>query len=137
MAIKTIGKFYTSSATAIAVAANAALGYTTTKTSGSIRSTNGDTIQILAPGVYNIAVNITYVATAAGTVEADLYADGVAVPGASGSATIAAVGDTANISFNTVLTVKSAISGIAALQVLNTGVASSYTVNNVIVERVA
>lgn len=137
MATKSAGKFYTNAITSIA--ANAAIPYATSVTSGAVvSSTARDTIGIATPGLYYITVNLTYIATAAGEVGAALYADGAAVPGASALETLDAVGDAGNLSFATLLTVKPSNPGnVARLQVINTGVASSYAVSNVIIYRIA
>lgn len=137
MATKSAGKFYTNVTTA--VAANAAIPYATSVTSGAIvPSTARDTIGVTVPGLYYVAVNLTYLATVVGEVGAALYADGAAVPGASAMETLDAVGDAGSLSFATILTVKPSNPGdVAKLQVINTGVASSYAVANVIIYRIA
>lgn len=139
MGIKTAGKFYTDVATAIPVAVDAPFTFNrnTVTRSVSLDSDNA-TIKVASPGLYRISANVTYVATEVGVVKAALYADGVAVAGASGSDTVAAVGDTVSVAFSTLLTVKPACIGdVAELTLVNTGVAASYTVDNLIVERVA
>lgn len=137
MGMKSIGKFYTDVTTAIAIAANGLFNFNTARTCGSVSESGTNTINITAPGVYNVSANVTFVGTAVGTVGATLYADGVAVAGARGTETITAIGNARTIAFDTVLTVSRTSSGVAQLTLVNTSDATSYTVANVIVEKIA
>lgn len=139
MGIKTAGKFYTDTATAVPVAVDALFTFNSNTVTRSVSlDSDNATIKILSPGLYRISANVTYVATEVGVVKASLYSDGTPVAGASGSETLAAVGDVANVAFDTLLTVRNACAGdVAKLTLVNTGVAASYTVDNLIVERVA
>lgn len=51
---------------------------------------SGDTITLHKSGYYDVSIGITATPTAAGTVTATLYQDGVPYPGATVSATVAA-----------------------------------------------
>ena len=138
MGIKTAGKFYYDGA-AVAVAAADEIVFTNAKAMGAVRlASDNSTVCITRPGLYRVSANVNFVATAAGTVTASLYADGSAVAGAQGSETLAAVGDAGNVAFTTLLTVHPTYPGsVAELTLVNTGVATSITVANLIVEKVA
>lgn len=57
---------------------------------------DGNSIQCYGSGYYDVEASVSMVATAAGIVTAQLYQDGVAVPGALASAT-ATAGGTVNL----------------------------------------
>lgn len=62
---------------------------------------NGNSIAINGcndAGYYDVSVSITAAPTAAGVVTVSLYRNGVAVPGATASATASAAGDLVNLS---------------------------------------
>lgn len=138
MGLKTAGKFYYDGP-AVAIAVDTPIAFTSDKAVGAVSlAADNTTVRISRPGLYRIAANVTFIATAAGTVEATLYADGGAVAGARGSETLAAVGDAGSVSFETLLTVLPACPGsVAQLTLVNTGVATSIEVANLIVEKVA
>ena len=84
------------------------------------------------PGYYYITFNGTITDTAAGTVE--LLNGGVAVPGATASATVAATTDEHSVSFATIIRVLPsccAIDNTTTLTVANTGIAATYSVANI------
>lgn len=83
---------------------------------------SGSTINVDDTGYYNVAVSITATPTAAGTVTATLYNNGVAVPGATASSTVAA-NDTTNLSFDSIVRVFCGAT-TGALTVVLSGVAS-------------
>ena len=58
---------------------------------------NGNSIGISTAGYYDVEVSITAAVTGTGTPTAQLYNNGVAIPGAYGSATPGAAGATVNI----------------------------------------
>ena len=64
---------------------------------------NGNAINITEPGYYAISASVTAEPTAAGTVTATLFDNGVAVPGATASATAAAAGDPVNMDIEAVV----------------------------------
>lgn len=104
MGLKTIGRFVYDSATAQDVAAGGNLPLTTeTATCGL--ACDGETVTISQAGSYLVAVDTTLAATAAGTVETQLYRNGNAVPGAHAYDTAEAEGDYVSQSYATVVTV--------------------------------
>lgn len=58
---------------------------------------NGNALQLIAPGYYDIKVNVTAQPEAAGPITATVYVDGVPYPGAVGTVTAAAAGDDVQI----------------------------------------
>lgn len=60
-------------------------------------------VSINEPGYYDVNVSVTAVPTAAGDVTITLLNNGVVIPGATATATVAAAGDSANISFESVV----------------------------------
>lgn len=77
---------------------------------------NGNGINLLETGYYDVKASVSYTPTAAGVVTATLLADGVAVPGAIASAT-AAAGDTVNLSIVAMVKRCCASAGTLTLQV--------------------
>lgn len=138
MAFKTLGKFYTDITPAVAVGAGAKIQLQNSVTCNPcLALVNNEDIQIKAKGVYDVKVNVTYEATAVGDVAVDLQANGADVAGASGSASMVAIGDFATISYSTVLTVNQGASGSFATLSLNNINASSIVVANVVIEKIA
>lgn len=94
-------------------------------------SLNGNAVNIAggqqAAGYYDVDASITVTPAEAGTITATLYKDGVAVPGASASATAAANG-TVDLSIPALVRQVCCAAG-SALTLVLTGVAA--TVNNV------
>jgi len=56
----------------------------------SYGSTSANGVQIRGTGCHDIVATVDLIPAAAGTITAALYADGVAIPGATASATVAA-----------------------------------------------
>ena len=77
---------------------------------------NGNGINLMVPGYYDVKASISYIATSAGVVTVTLLADGVAVPGANASVT-AAAGDTVNLSIAAIVKRCCASAGTLTLQV--------------------
>ena len=88
---------------------------------------NGNTVNITGAGYYDVDASITVALAAAGTVTATLFKDGVAVPGATASASGAA-GAPVVLAFPALVRQACCASGTALTLVL-TGAAA--TVNNV------
>nr|DAP96416.1 MAG TPA: hypothetical protein [Caudoviricetes sp.] len=88
---------------------------------------NGSAVNLTGTGYYDVDASITATLTAAGTVTATLYKDGVAIPGATASETGAASG-TVNLNIPALVRQPCCASG-AALTLVLTGAAA--TVNNV------
>lgn len=91
---------------------------------------NGNGIAVNGQGYYDVNVSITAAPTAAGTVTATLLKDGVAVPGATASATVAAAADAATLAFPATVRLGCCSVGSVLTLVL---AGSAATVNNVAV----
>lgn len=91
-------------------------------------SLNGNAVNIVGKGYYDVDVSVTAAPSAVGTVTATLIKDGVVVPGATASATASAAGDSAVLAFPALVRQACCTSG-SALSLVLTGAAS--TVNNV------
>lgn len=70
---------------------------------GCALSMSGDTITMHKSGYYDVYAGITTTPNAAGTVTATLYQDGVPVPGATASATVAATDTAVSLAFPAVV----------------------------------
>lgn len=88
---------------------------------------NGNAVNITNAGYYDVDVSITVAPTAAGTVTATLVKDGVAIPGATASASAAAGAPTV-LSFPALVRQACCASGSALTLVLSGAAA---TINNV------
>lgn len=88
---------------------------------------NGNAINILSKGYYDVDASVTLTPTTAGTVTATLFLNGVAVPGATASAT-ATAGSTVLLAFPSLVRQACCAAG-SSLTLVLTGAAS--TVNNV------
>ena len=95
---------------------------------------NGNGLTILEPGYYDITVSMTVLPTAATAITATLLRDGVAVPGATASATPAAAGAAVNLTLKAL--VRHGCNCDAAT--LTAALSAAATVNNmaVVIERV-
>lgn len=60
---------------------------------------SGNAISLNGEGYYDADVSVTVIPTAAGTITASLLQDGVAIPGATASATVAATDTSVTLSF--------------------------------------
>lgn len=139
MGKKTIARFTTDTSTAVAASANSNITFTNATISTNAIEYNSITgqIYIKCPGVYMIYANFTPVATVVGKVNVVMQENGNVVPGATATTTLAAVGDAGSLSFNAVTSVvKTNTAGYATITFVNT-IATSYTVANVIIEKVA
>ena len=91
-------------------------------------SLNGNAVNIVggnqAAGYYDVDASITVAPTAAGTVTATLYKDGVAVPGATASATAAAADDALDLNITALVRQVCCAAG-SALTLVLTGAAAS------------
>nr|DAF97675.1 MAG TPA: hypothetical protein [Siphoviridae sp. ct4fm14] len=95
-------------------------------------SLNGSAVNIAggsqSASYYDVDASITVAPTAAGTVTVTLYKDGVAVPGATASATATAAGDVSDLNIPALVRQACCASGSALTLVLSGAAA---TVNNV------
>ncbi len=112
--------------TAVAVGGTIPLG-TIIRRYGCNATLNGSGISINGAGYYDIDVSLVAVPDAAGTVKVALYQDGVAVPGATASATVAAADTEVTLSFPAVVRLGCCSTG-SVLTLVLTGAAS--TVNS-------
>lgn len=138
MAYKTIGKFYSDLPEPKAIANGAKFSFANADARCSVAlASDKQSILLTAPGVYEISVNVTYVGTGTGTAAAQLYANGAPIPAARGAASIDEAHEVCSMAFDAVKTVSASASGMAALTLINAGIASSYIVDNVIVKKLA
>lgn len=120
---------YTAMQTPTAVAVNGVVPLgTIVRRYGCNCNLNGNGIAINGQGYYDVDVSVEAAPTAAGTVTVQLLKDGVAVPGATAAATVAAAADTVTLAFPATVRLGCCSTG-SVLTLLLTGAAS--TVNNV------
>ena len=120
---------YTAMQTPTAVAVNGVIPLgTIVRRYGCNCNLNGNGIAINGQGYYDVDVSVESVPDAAGTVTVQLLKDGVAVPGATAAATVAAVANTVTLAFPATVRLGCCSTG-SVLTLLLTGAAS--TVNNV------
>ena len=120
---------YTAMQTPTAVAVNGVIPLgTIVRRYGCNCNLNGHGIAINGQGYYDVDVSVEAVPDAAGTVTIQLLKDGVAVPGATAAATVAAVANTVTLAFPATVRLGCCSTG-SVLTLLLTGAAS--TVNNV------
>ena len=95
---------YTTNTTAPSIAVDGIIpvGTTTRRYGCNIRQ-DGNAITICGQGYYLVNVSATVTPTAAGTVSVTAQKDGVAIVGATGSETVAAVANAANISITAIV----------------------------------
>ncbi len=135
MGVKTIGRFVFDSTTPSAVSAEGNIPLQTSTTSNNCINCDGSNITINRSGVYEILANFTYVATATGAQETQMYRNGNAVPGAHALSSVATVGDDVSQTFNAVVTVPRN-SPTATLNFRSAN-ATSVRVANVIIVKIA
>ena len=118
------------------VAINGLLTFTTDRIlTGCTATRNGQTFQLNKPGYYYVTFNADGAATtAAGDIVVVLQNNGIAVPGAIATQTVAAADDAVNLAFTTIIRVPPsccAVDNTANLTLVNTGVAATYTNVNI------
>lgn len=120
---------YTAMQTPTAVAVNGVIPLgTIVRRYGCNCNLNGNGIAINGQGYYDVDASVEAAPTAAGTVTIQLLKDGVAVPGATAAATVAAAADTVTLAFPATVRLGCCSTG-SVLTLLLAGAAS--TVNNV------
>ena len=87
-------------------------------------SLNGNAVNITGAGYYDVDASLTVAPAAVGTVTVTLYKDGVAVPGATASATAAAANDALELSITALVRQVCCAAG-SALTLVLTGAAAS------------
>jgi hypothetical protein len=95
---------------------------------------NGNAIACSERGYYDVDVSITANPTVAGTVTATLYNNGVAVPGATASASVTTAGNPVALPINALVRVP-CCSNAATLSLVLTGNASIVNNVSVVVEK--
>lgn len=116
---------YTANTTAQAVAVGGTINIGgVARRRGCKLTAAGNTIVAAGGDYYDADVTVTAVPTAAGTVTVTMFQDGVAVPGATGSATVAAAATSVDISFPAVFRTRG---NTSAITLVLTGAASSVT----------
>ena len=120
---------YTAMQTPTAVAVNGVIPLgTIVRRYGCNCNLNGNGIAINGQGYYDVDVSVEAAPAAAGTVTVQLLKDGVAVPGATAAATVAAAADIVTLAFPAPVRLGCCSTG-SVLTLLLTGATS--TVNNV------
>lgn len=101
----------------------------------TVKHTDGTpAFTLTKPGYYYVTFNGTITDTAAGNVTVELLNGGIAVPGATASATIAATTDLHSVAFATIIRVLPsccAIDNTTTLTIANTGADATYSVANI------
>lgn len=118
------------------VAVNGTLTFSTDRIlTGCTATRNGQTFQLNKPGYYYVTFNADSAATtAAGDIVVVLQNNGIAVPGAIATQTVAAADDAVNLAFTTIIRVPPsccAVDNTANLTLVNTGVAATFTNANI------
>ena len=118
------------------VAINGLLTFSTDRIlTGCTATRNGQTFQLNKPGYYYVTFNADGAATTAvGDIVVVLQNNGVAVPGAIATQTVAAADDAVNLAFTTIIRVPPsccAVDNTANLTLVNTGVAATFTNANI------
>lgn len=117
------------------VAVDGLLTFTTDRIlTGCTVTRNGPIFQLNKPGYYYVTFNANGSATSVADVTIELQKNGIAVPGATATITPAAVGNTMNFAFATIIKVPPsccAVDNTANLTLVNTGVAAIFTNVNI------
>lgn len=118
---------------AVAIGGTLALG-SIIRRFGCAVNLNGNGITLSEPGYYDVDASIVVAPTAAGTVTVTLFQDGVAVPGATASATTTAAADA--VTLNIPALVRVMCNSNSILTLVLTGAASSVTNVAFVVEKI-
>ena len=105
MGCKTIARFTYDSATVEDAPANLPIPLPNETISTKCISSDGATISIRRPGAYLVLANFTFVATAAGAIESQMFRNGNAVLGMHAISTAAAAGDNVSQAYAQPITV--------------------------------
>ncbi len=101
---------------------------------GCAADLNGNSINITEAGYYDVDISVTAEPTAAGIVTVTLYNNGVAVPGATASASVSTAGNPLNVSIASVVRVPCGGSS-GSLSAVLTGTAATVTNIATVVEK--
>lgn len=133
MGLKTIGRFTYDSATAQTVDAGGNIPFSTSTATCNL-TCDGETVTIDQCGVFLVLADATFVAEGAGTIEAQLYRNGNAVPGAHAYTSALDEGDYYPVSFCTVVSIPKCGQATVNIKVTE---AADVTVANLIIMKVA
>ena len=117
------------------VAVDGLLTFTTDRIlTGCTVTRNGPTFQLNKPGYYYVTFNADASSATVDAITVELQNNGIAIPGATATITPAAVGNTMNFAFATIIKVPPsccAVDNTANLTLVNTGVAATFTNVNI------
>ena len=103
---------------------------------GQCISLAGTGLQLNGPGYYDVDASFTIAPTAAGDVTITMYKDGIVVPGATATGTVAAADDPINLSISSLVRkFCPCAEGIENLTFILTGTAANITNSAVVVEK--
>lgn len=111
---------------AVAVGGTLGLGNTIRRFGCASALSSTNIVNLDETGYYDVNVSVVAAPTAAGTVTVSLLNNGVAIPGATASATVAAAGESVNLSFESVARVF-CNANTGALSIVLEGAASDVT----------
>lgn len=119
-----------------AVLTDGVINFTTDRIlTGCTATRNGATFQLNKPGYYYVTFNAVAAATdTVGELTIELYNNGIAVPGAKASKTIATTVANDTYAFSTIIKVPPsccAVDNTGKLTVINTGVGATYSNANI------
>lgn len=118
----------------VAVGSTIALG-TIIRRFGCGANLSGNAVSLTSQGYYDVDVSVTAVPTAAGTVTVTLLQDGVAIPGATASATVDAAATSVNLNISAIARLAGCNCSVSNLTLLLTGATSIVTNAAVTVEK--
>ena len=126
---------YTANSTATVTAVGSAIPFgSIIRRFGQNIDLSGTAINICGRGYYDVDISVTANATTAGTVTVTLFKDGVAVPGATASATASAAGDAVNLSIEALVR-EMCCDSTSTLTLVLTGAAATVTNVAAVVEK--
>lgn len=134
MGIKTIGRFVYDSSSATSLAVNDSVSGLSSTVSNRFINCDGTNIMIYKPGTYQVLVNLTLEATAASTVETQIYRNNAVVAGAHAVSTATAIGDFITQSYSTVISVSCGAPTTINVKALT---ATNLRIANIIINRIA
>ena len=127
---------YTVNATATSVAVDGVIPLgSTIRRFGSNIVQNGNDIALSGAGYYDVSASITLAPTAVGDVTVTMYADGVAVPGATATETVYTANKYANLSIKALFR-QVCCQSVTNITFVLTGAAASVTNTSVVIEKV-
>lgn len=134
MVCKTVGRFVFDSTTPVAVAANGNIPVANATITNDCIESDGTNITINRGGLYLVLVNLTHVATDVGSLETQLYRNGMAIPGAHAVDTAGAIGNDVSQGFNALITVPKCGNTVINVRALT---ATSIRIANMLIIRIS